>query len=172
MPADTSPLARPGARLRVTPVRLAPRSFRFACEATPYSVRDALDGMEQFLKAGGVAGADRSSLQIVVAEILNNIVEHAYEGRETGRLAMRLFYDPARVFAVFCDAGAPMPENRLPPGGPFNPDCAVTDLPEGGFGWAMIRDLVSDLRYRRVAGQNHLSFRLDRLDRLDRIAEK
>ena len=38
---------------------------------------------------------------------------------------------------------------------------AVEDLPEGGFGWHVIRTLSKDLHYRRENGRNQLSFRLD-----------
>ena len=34
------------------------------------------------------------------------------------------------------------------------------DLPEGGFGWFLIRELTHDLTYRRDGSRNHLSFRM------------
>jgi serine/threonine-protein kinase RsbW len=58
------------------------------------------------------------------------------------------------------DHGAELPGHVLPQGqlkeyGPHS------DLPEGGFGWHMIRALAKDVEYRRRDGCNHLSFRLD-----------
>ena len=34
-------------------------------------------------------------------------------------------------------------------------------LPEGGFGWALIRDMTRDLTYRRQGRMNRLSFVID-----------
>ncbi len=34
------------------------------------------------------------------------------------------------------------------------------NLPEGGFGWALIRDLTSDLLHHRVEGMNQLEFQV------------
>ena len=42
------------------------------------------------------------------------------------------------------------------------------DLPEGGFGWGMIRDLTDDLSYRRDGARNELRFTVD-LDSFDGI---
>ena len=42
-------------------------------------------------------------------------------------------------------------------GTPFRP---IGALPEGGFGWLIIRRLAHDVRYLRQSGVNELSFRL------------
>ena len=39
--------------------------------------------------------------------------------------------------------------------------CPVpSDLPEGGWGWALIEALTTDLAYRKDGGRNTLSFRV------------
>jgi serine/threonine-protein kinase RsbW len=53
-----------------------------------------------------------------------------------------------------------MPGGRLPEPRPAPLDVALEDLPEGGFGWNVIRDLTAGLAYRRVNGVNRLNFRV------------
>ena len=36
----------------------------------------------------------------------------------------------------------------------------IHDMPEGGFGWLIIRQLAHDVRYARHEGVNQLSFRI------------
>jgi serine/threonine-protein kinase RsbW len=94
----------------------------------------------------------------VLAEVLNNVAEHAY-GDAGGRVAVTLTPDPAGVRCLVVDAGRAMPGGQLPEGRlPLGPDMALEDLPEGGFGWHLIRSLCADLTYARVGGQNRLSF--------------
>jgi serine/threonine-protein kinase RsbW len=53
-----------------------------------------------------------------------------------------------------------MPKETLPEGR-LIARADVSNLPEGGFGWFLIRALSRDLDYRRVGGRNLLSFRLN-----------
>ena len=59
------------------------------------------------------------------------------------------------------DAGAPMPNNTLPNRTDHDLAGPAADLPEGGFGWFLIRDLAQDVEYRRAGAQNVLNLRLD-----------
>jgi serine/threonine-protein kinase RsbW len=36
----------------------------------------------------------------------------------------------------------------------------LMDLPEGGFGWFLIKDLAKDVVYARVEGENRLQLRV------------
>ena len=53
-----------------------------------------------------------------------------------------------------------MPDGGPPKGHPAELGVDMQDLPEGGFGWFLIRTLTTDLRYRREAGRNRLSFQM------------
>lgn len=100
----------------------------------------------------------RGTAEIVLAEVLNNIVEHAYT-EKTGEICISLNPQPRGIHVRVCDKGLPFPHDELPLGGPPRLG-SVVDLPEGGFGWFLIRNLVQDLTYRREAACNHLSFLL------------
>lgn len=114
------------------------------------ALRDLADGVLSEL-----ADAERTTAQIVLAEVLNNIVEHAYAG-QGGRIDLLLAPEVGGLRCVVTDCGVPMPSGRLPKGRSPRPG----DLPQGGFGWFLIRSLARDLRYSREGGRNELSFRL------------
>lgn len=123
---------------------------------TAIGVREALTfGLNAAL--GPLPQAERDTAQTVLAEVLNNIVEHAYAERQ-GDIVLELHVDPTGLVCHVTDHGAPMPDECLPSGRPPCPQ----DLPEGGYGWFLIRSLARDLTYRRVDGQNQLSFRIAR----------
>lgn len=98
--------------------------------------------------------------ELVLAEVLNNVVEHAY-GEAGGRVEVSLQKGPGGVQCLITDEGRAMPGGELPEGRlPGGPEINLSDLPEGGFGWHLIRSLSTDLTYARVDGQNRLSFLL------------
>lgn len=99
-------------------------------------------------------------VEIVLAEVLNNVVEHAYA--ESGRGVIEIEIerlDDALAFRV-TDNGTPMPEGAMPEGRPHDLDVPPDQLPEGGFGWFLIRELTEGLEYRRSANRNDLRFRV------------
>lgn len=99
----------------------------------------------------------RSSAEIVLAEVLNNIVEHAYAACD-GDIHLQLtFAAPTQTLACeIIDTGAPMPGLCLP-AGQSQPLGALNDLPEGGFGWFLIRSLTERLQYDHAKGENRLT---------------
>ncbi len=147
MPADSEwPTDGTGERLRlVIPARAA-------------AVRQALQAACETLLLRSLTEDARGTAQIVIAEALNNIVEHAYASGE-GEIELSLKRSGGKLSVLITDQGHPMPGDALPEGRLPDPDPA--NLPEGGFGWFLIRSLSQDLRYCRSDGRNHLFFRLD-----------
>ena len=74
----------------------------------------------------------RGTVEIVLAEALNNVVEHAYADYP-GRIEIGITPGEGFVFVQLVDAGLPMPEGELP-GGRLGKTTEIQDLPEGGFG--------------------------------------
>jgi serine/threonine-protein kinase RsbW len=132
--------------------------LQLAFEADPMSVRQALAGMLDLPPLAGLAPDARGLAELVLAEVLNNVAEHAYsEGG--GRVEVSLGEAAGGLRCLIVDAGRAMPGGRLPEGRlPGGPDTALEDLPEGGFGWHLIHALCVDLTYTRVDGQNRLAF--------------
>jgi serine/threonine-protein kinase RsbW len=100
----------------------------------------------------------RSTAEIVIAEALNNIVEHAYAS-QTGVIEISVDLGADGLECTISDRGAPMPNNTLPEGKLHDLN-TLDELPEGGFGWYLIRALAQDLQYSRARDQNFLRFRL------------
>lgn len=151
----------PGLAAALVPRRRArgcPRPLRVLSPATLASVRQTLRDARRHCSAAAVPDEVRDSLEIVLAELMNNIVEHANAGRDRGIIDLELRVGNDAVRCVLRDDGGPMPGARLPEG--RLPDTArpVARLPEGGFGWALIRGLTEELAYRREADGNCTSF--------------
>lgn len=123
------------------------------------SVRQALRTMFDTLLLRRLPEDHRGTAELVLAEALNNIVEHAY-GRQSGQICVTLNLGPYDLACRIEDTGKPMPDGAIPAGELRLHDQAG-QVAEGGFGWHLIRTLSRDLHYRRVEGRNMLSFRLD-----------
>jgi serine/threonine-protein kinase RsbW len=142
----------------------APRSDKRTADlhlvfrADPASVRQALAGMLDLPPLHLLPRDDKGIAELVLAEVLNNVAEHAY-GEAGGEVAVTLALGPAGIRCLIVDGGRAMPGEQLPEGRlPGGPDTQLEDLPEGGFGWGLIRTLSTDLSYARVDGQNRLAF--------------
>ncbi|SHI02800.1 serine/threonine-protein kinase RsbW [Marivita hallyeonensis] len=95
----------------------------------------------------------RDDVRIVLAEVLNNIVEHGYPPRSVGAVAINMHATNAVLTINVRDWGRAYACQTLPRGSSPNP----TDLAEGGYGWFLIRALVSELAYERAEGMNRLT---------------
>lgn len=120
--------------------------------------------LAQVLKGLGPLGLNKDDIdnvELVLAEALNNIVEHAYAPDDAaGRITIKCMHQDNGLHLEIEDEGARMPDG-LPPTGSGQDLClAVEDLPEGGFGWFLIRSLATDVTYARVGAANRLRLRL------------
>jgi serine/threonine-protein kinase RsbW len=125
--------------------------------ATPLAVRRALRRVGDLTAEAGLAQGLCEDAQIVLGEVLNNVVEHAYaDGAGPVRLVIRA--DGGALDCEVADEGRPMPDGAFPAAGRSGPEPA--GLPEGGFGWFLIRQLTCRLDYASTGGQNRLRFRI------------
>jgi serine/threonine-protein kinase RsbW len=132
---------------------------RLTIPSNALAVRDALCALFDALTVDPMPPETREAAQIVLAEALNNIVEHAY-AQSAGEIQVTLSVSTQGVQCDIVDFGLPMPGGTLPEGA-LVAHGAIEDLPEGGFGWHLIRTLSQDLNYRRDGGRNLLSFRIE-----------
>lgn len=134
------------------------RDFRLSATADAWAVRALLGDLCRRLRALGVEDALCGSVELALAEAMNNIVEHAYgpDHDGTGVVRLRVRVWPDRVCAHLRDTGAPLPVSVSAVTPRPDPARPVADLPEGGFGWWLIRDMSSAVRYRRGRDGNHL----------------
>lgn len=134
--------------------------FGLALAGGPSEVREALGAIAGWLGAEGLGTEDCGRVELVLAEALNNIVEHALAGQPGCGIDVMLARFPHWIDCEVRDGGLPMPSGQLPQGRAPDLPTRVRDLPEGGFGWFLIRELAAELRYTRQGGINHLAFRI------------
>ncbi len=132
----------------------APAYLRMAFPADAEAVRQALLRLRGELPGLGLDASEIGTAEIVVAELLNNIVEHAYAPGADGGIELDCERRKSRLVCTISDDGRPMPGERLPEKGLAALDVGRQDLPEGGFGWFLIRELVEELSYSRQDGKN------------------
>lgn len=131
--------------------------LRLTIQGTPEAVSAALHALftgPDCLPLPVDTGGDA---QIVLAEAMNNIVEHAYADR-VGQIDVTFWDTATGLVCRLVDNGAPLPdvlpEGQLP--------ATEGDLPEGGFGWFLIRTIARDIVHRRAEGLNYLTFSIPR----------
>lgn len=120
--------------------------------------RAALHLISVHLETLGLSADCIATTELVLAEVLNNITEHAYAGR-IGAISVALHCTNEHLAFRVTDRGRAMPGNSVPippPPDPSPPD----NLPEGGFGWYLIHLLTTKLSYQRMPEQNILAFRI------------
>lgn len=121
-------------------------------------MRDGLAKTMACLATLSLSIEDAGTVELVLAEALNNVIEHALTstGSDTV-IEIRGHYGAEGLQLSIIDRGLPMPHGRTPHALAPNVDVSVEEMPEGGFGWYMIHSLAKDVRYARVGGRNHLT---------------
>ncbi len=122
--------------------------------ATENSVRKALETVCTSLRQHDLPPVSNGVVELVLAEICNNIVEHAYAESDVGNINLTIWSDHDGVALEIRDSGRPMPGLALPEKREADLASALADLPEGGFGWGLIRDLTHSLTYERDGSRN------------------
>lgn len=125
------------------------------------AVREALSKLVAGLDAWDLTSEEIGTVQLVAAEILNNIVEHSYaEAEMPGPIWVQGKFCADGLHLLIRDQGVAMPNGHIPLGPTPNVEVDLLELPEGGFGWFMIQDLAKDVQYERVGRSNHLHLRI------------
>ncbi|CAN0593196.1 unnamed protein product, partial [Ectocarpus sp. 12 AP-2014] len=142
----------PNAGLGVIVAEIFPSDLRW--------VRRVIHQTTDALSNHGLSSEEIGTVEIVLAEALNNVVEHAYPDNEPGDIKLVIKQRSKGLLFEISDNGKPMPNGRAPignhPMSEFNND----PMPEGGYGWFLIRELVRDLIYDRRDGKNFLIYRM------------
>ncbi len=95
-------------------------------------------------------------VELVLAEALNNVVEHGYQGGSDQPIQVELFLDETVIRLVVIDHSLQrfaIPTHAAMPD--FDPDDHDT-YPEGGFGLAIILQCTDQVLTERHGDANHL----------------
>jgi anti-sigma regulatory factor (Ser/Thr protein kinase) len=92
---------------------------------------------------------DLGEVEIVLAEVLNNIAEHG--GRESLNHPISLKWHTSDGLCInVIDAGQCIPRCTITNAQMPDLDTIIDDLPEGGFGWALVDILCSKVQPKRA----------------------
>ena len=125
-----------------------------------HGVRRGLDRVNSALAQMGFDANLAGTVEIVLAEVMNNIVEHAYAGRGDGLISLQMAAGDAGLNFTVTDRGHPLPKGTIRKVERDLENTPVADLPEGGFGWQLIQNITEQLDYRRVEDTNQLCFQV------------
>jgi len=143
--------------LRVT----APTGWEISLSqaASNAATREFLQAVQEALVHYRIAAADRINAELLLAEVLNNVVKHAFAESQEGGISTSIHVadghlqccvldrgQALKAFAALMQAPQEVQQPKMP------------NLPEGGFGWVIIRQLAQEIDYRRADGQNRLTF--------------
>lgn len=132
------------------------KTFAYSFTATNLDARAGISSVVAKMRSLGIPGTRVDEMQIALTEAVNNVVEHAYGGTAPGDVRIKGELYPERLWISIQDAGAPFPDGELPEGKPADVNVPAGSLPEGGFGWFLIRELASQVQYERSEGSNNL----------------
>ena len=136
-----------------------PGTFHAVFAADQTAVRAALRAaLARFVRQ--VSAEEAGTLELVLAEVMNNVAEHAPLGQaEQARLPvihLCIVRHSSGLACALTDDGISLPDDCLLPRS--LPPMVADDLPEGGFGWFLIQDLTQALCYYREESRNYLAF--------------
>lgn len=156
----SEPQMAQNAKTEPLPVCILP-DFRVQVENGSQAARLGVTHVLDALEPLGLDVEEIGTVELVLAEALNNVVEHAYpSGNMTGPIGIACTHLTDGLHFLISDKGCAMPDGTIPLGVRPDVKVATSDLPEGGFGWFLIQDLAKDVEYQRVDGENRLSLRI------------
>jgi serine/threonine-protein kinase RsbW len=138
------------------------KEFETSLVGTAHAVRDALATCRAQFSLARVHPQKLDEIELVMAETLNNIVEHALAGKPTTeRIQIFCKMHGDLVSIVFDDPGTPYAGKNLPCPERRSAAAQARVLPEGGFGWSLIHLLAKDITYVRADRRNLLTIVMD-----------
>ncbi len=123
-------------------------------------IRRALGGIRLALEQRGIRREDVDVVEIVLAEVMNNVAEHAFRWSPPGEMSVSVMHNDDGIWCEVADRGSAMAESALPLGRSADPEQPREHTPEGGFGWHLIRELAQNVTYARHSNTNLLHFRI------------
>ena len=130
--------------------------FHRVLQAEPHDVRRTLKDLRTRF-ASQVSADAMGRLELVLAEVMNNVAEHAAtQGVGSGCMHLCVVMQDSGLSCAITDDGGKLPADCLKPRG--LPTLDPLDLPEGGFGWFLIQGLTQSLCYYREDRRNCLAF--------------
>lgn len=127
--------------------------YKDVFEARFENLCECIEKAQSYLSSQGIQEQTASICMLALNEALNNVVEHSYADAASGDIELYISVERKNIRFQVKDRGMSPPEDlfsvkdRLPD--PF-------DLPEGGWGLALIDTVMDDVGYCCKDGVNQL----------------
>jgi serine/threonine-protein kinase RsbW len=129
--------------------------FRRSFTNSQYIIADLLEDIRMWMEQINVHNGTITNVQITLAEALNNIIEHGFDGRDNGEIELEIKSANGTTVVHLADNGVEFtpPNNTRTP---LQDNADIDSLPEGGFGWFLISEITSSYTFHRKGNKNHL----------------
>ena len=95
-------------------------------------------------------------VMLVLAEALNNVIEHAYGTETSGDIQIKGTLRAQTLSLQIVDRGRPF--DGPPDEVVLNTEkYELSEMPDGGFGWFLIKSLTEDIHFSRAGDKNKLT---------------
>ena len=131
-------------------------AYQLEAHGSAKNVRAILADLRAHLRKQGMGDDQCGTVEIAMAEALNNIVEHAYAPKCEGPIWLSAKCATNTLTIELRDKGQPLPNLDLPEMNRPDASGPLESLPEGGFGWFLIHSLTAALSYVRNGNENRL----------------
>ncbi|MCX7876841.1 MAG: ATP-binding protein [Melioribacteraceae bacterium] len=122
---------------------------------------EKVDGLifsvKEFLAKEKVESHILSGVDICLTEALNNIIKHAYKGEQNNPIEVIVSKDSNQLELLLIDCGRPR-DNFVIKDLEFDPN-DIENLPEGGMGLYLIKQLMDEINYYSINGKNYFTLR-------------
>ncbi len=109
------------------------------------------------LERRGVAEETVYATNLALEEVLSNVIRHAFEDRAQHEISLHLRVGEGGVELQFVDDGREFDPLSAPE---VDVDAPLEERTVGGLGIHLLRTMVSEIRYQRAGGRNHLQLRI------------
>jgi serine/threonine-protein kinase RsbW len=113
------------------------------------------DSVQEWAKSCGLPDRSCHYLGLLLDELIANIVHHAYQGRDDGRIQIRIRIDGTQVCVTLRDTGPPFDPTRW---APADTTQAMDEREFGGLGIHFVRRIAEHFSYRRDGDVNEVVF--------------
>lgn len=94
-----------------------------------------------------------NAVEICLTEALNNVIKHSYGGDNSKAIDINVKKDPKSLEIEIIDTGSPRTNLEIKDLD-FDPN-DIENLPEGGMGLFIIKQLMDELSYNSKDGRNY-----------------
>jgi serine/threonine-protein kinase RsbW len=135
-------------------------NLEYRVAATALSIRAISMSLRAFLENVETISNFASMIELAIAEAMNNVLEHAYAGRNRGEIRIEVQWDEMLLTVCIYDQGEEPNRSRvstlLPPPEIGDNLPLTSDLECEGRGLYIMESLMDTLDYSRVGDENCL----------------